>query len=56
MARCGFPWEKTTKRPIRFPDFLLRRTGREQASATFFAESRMQVGGATNICRKSGSI
>src|SRR5665213_19354 len=22
VAKCGFPWEKTTKRPFAFPDFL----------------------------------
>jgi hypothetical protein len=22
LSRCGFPWEKTTKRPIASPDFL----------------------------------
>ena len=30
VARCGFPWEKTTKRPVASPDFLHRSTGREQ--------------------------
>jgi hypothetical protein len=38
----------------RFPDFLQRSTGREQLCAPFFAESRMQFGGSTNIYRKSG--
>jgi hypothetical protein len=27
-ATCGFPWEKTTKRPAAFPDLVQRSTGR----------------------------
>jgi hypothetical protein len=38
----------------RFPDFLLRSTGREPLCATFFEESRMRFGGSTNLYRKSG--
>ena len=38
----------------RFPDFLQRNTGREQRCATFFAESRMQLGSSNNTYRKSG--
>ena len=54
IARCGFPWEKTTKRPVASPDFLRRSTGREQLCATFFTESRMEFRGSTNLYRKSG--
>jgi hypothetical protein len=42
------------EKAYRSPDFLQRSTGREQLCATFFAESRMQFGGSTNIYRKSG--
>jgi hypothetical protein len=42
------------EKAYRFPDFLQRSTGREQLGATFFAESRRQFGGSTNIYRKSG--
>jgi hypothetical protein len=42
------------EKAYRFPDFLQRSTGREQLCATFFAESRMQFGGSTNIHRKFG--
>jgi hypothetical protein len=38
----------------RFPDFLQRSTGLEPLCATFFDESRMQLGGSTSIYRKSG--
>jgi hypothetical protein len=54
IARCGFPWEKTTKRLIASPDFLLRSTGPEQRCATFFEESRMQSGSSKDLYRKSG--
>jgi hypothetical protein len=42
------------RKGLSLPDFLQRCTGREQLCATFFAESRMQFGGSTNIYRKSG--
>jgi hypothetical protein len=42
------------EKAYRLPDFLRRSTGREQLCATFFAESRRQFGGSTNIYRKSG--
>jgi hypothetical protein len=41
LARCGFPWEKTTKRPIAPRISSGRSTGWEQLCATFFTESRM---------------
>jgi hypothetical protein len=46
--------EENHEKAYRSPDFLQRSTGREQLCATFFAESRMQFGGSTNIDRKSG--
>src|SRR5271168_1966479 len=36
------------------PYFLPRSTGREHLCATFLKESRMQIGGSTNIHRKYG--
>jgi hypothetical protein len=54
IARSGFPWGKTTKRPLAFPDFLQRGTGREQLCPAFFTESRMQFDGTTKLHRKSG--
>jgi hypothetical protein len=54
VARSGFPWEKTTKGPVAFPDFLQRGTSREQLCAAFFTESRMQFDGTTKLHRKSG--
>jgi hypothetical protein len=53
IARCGFPWEKTTKRPVASRISCAEHSLRASCAA-FFTESRMQFGGANKLYRKSG--